>query len=279
MVRITLSLTLMPLFLLGIFACGPEQSLLSEETGGTSHNLATSAAVFLKTDAEIIDNLKKMHGLTPKEMGGGGRCLFHSLRAQITKAELVSKKARWPHTLTLKVDNYATLDANAQANLLREIAIWEEKDLLLTQAKKDLAYEKLSPDEQAWALEMAKDWHQELESDITKTRHWFLENKENALGRQRLWNYVTTHKDHYWLKTSIETNWAGTAEAIALARVLARPLKMFGRDEVSDIRGARLDADGRVLPYTHYEYASTSQKPLLIFQCGGGGHYQMLEPQ
>lgn len=275
MKRIYLSSILLTL-LFGILACGRQEPAQSEVIRAST---TTTPITFLKTDADVIENLKKHHRLKPKEMGGGGRCLFHSLRAQITEAELVSKKARWPHAITINVDRYSTLDANAQANLLREIALWEEKDLLVTKGKKDIAFEKLNPDEQDFGLEMAKDWHQELESNIPKTREWFSKNIQSTEGKQDLWNYVITHKDSYWAKTSCETNWAGSAEAIALARALERPLMMFGRDEVSDERGAKVDAEGKVLPYTHYQHPSSSAKALLVFQCGGGGHYQMLEAE
>jgi len=242
---------------------------------GSLNEPSSAQAIYLSDDAAIIDNLKKHYGLKPQDMGGGGRCLFHSLREQISENELKNIKSRWPNAMQVNVDLYQTLSADAKANLLREIAIWEEKNFLITRNKKDVLFKDLPKDEQYWALEMAKDWHQEIEGNTALTRDWFKDKVKTKEGREELWQYVINHKDQYWKKTGCDTNWAGTAEAIALARELKRPLKMFGRDDVSDERGAKLDKDGKVLPYSEYIFGAT-EKPILVFQTGGGGHYQML---
>jgi hypothetical protein len=247
----------------------PSQSPSFSKEPSSSHE------IFLNNDAAIIENLKKHYGLKPQDMGGGGRCLFHSLREQISENELKNIKSRWPNAIQQKVDLYQTLSADAKADLLREIAIWEEKNFLITNNKKDVLFKDLPKDEQEWALEMAKDWHQEIEGNTAHTREWFKDKVKTKEGREELWQYVINHKDQYWKKTGCETNWAGTAEAISLARALNRPLKMFGRDDASDERGAKLDKEGKVIPYSEYIFGATG-KPILVFQTGGGGHYQML---
>lgn len=247
--------------------------------GAQSNTNQPSSPIINANDNTIIDNLKKHYQLEPKEMGGDGRCLFHSLREQITQAELVAVKAKWPKIITDKVDTYSILGDDAKANILREIAMWEEKDFIDTKNKKALKYNALSPDEQAWVQEMAKDWYQEIAgSSADKTRDWFNKSMADSSGQEAVWQFVIANRDAYWAKTSCETNWAGTAEAIAIACAINRPLKMFGLDQASSATGPKYDMDGKVFPYAEYLFTGAGKKALLVFQTNGGGHYKMLVP-
>lgn len=230
---------------------------------------------FLTTDADILANLSKYLGLKAIEKGGGGRCLFHSLRAQISQDELKSIKPLVPAILHAQIDAYDAISADDQADLLRKIAIAVQRDFLVTKNNKAKPFDALSPVDQAWALEMAKDWHQQFEGDATKTRSWFNTNKGHSAGRELMWQYVIAHRDAYWAQTGCVTNWAGSAEAIVFARLLNRPLKMYGMDVATTSDGALIGDDGVVLPYLQYDFGFNGA-PLLVFQTSGGGHYQML---
>lgn len=231
---------------------------------------------FLKTDAEILANLEQHLDLIAVEQGGSGRCLFHSLREQMTQAELVSIKAGFDVALQAQMDAYNTLTNDEKADLLRAIAIAYERDFLVTKNNKDKDFAALSKQDQAWVLEMAKDYYEELEHDRDKTRAWFNANKDSSAGRQILWKYIVDNRDAYWAKTSCVTNWAGSAEAIVFARLLQRPLRMYGMDLVSSSDGAEFDEHGVIKPYLTYDFSYTNP-PLLVYQTGGGGHYKMLK--
>lgn len=258
--------------LVTLVACG-------NRTSDSGHGPSTSGTAppsknngFLTKDNEIIENLRVHLGLEPVEKGGAGRCLFHSLREQISKTELVHVSAAWDAKIKNQLNNYDTLLPDEKADLLREIAIFEEKLFLEPSVAKKFA--DLSNDEQVWALEMAKDWYQEFHG-VNNARTWFLANKDTAAGREIMWQFVINNRNAYWAKTGCATNWAGSAEAIVFSRILQRPLRMYGRDLATSTKGAKLDA-GVVMPYLDYNFAYTGD-PLLILQTSGGGHYQMLK--
>lgn len=231
---------------------------------------------FLKTDTEILANLEQHLGLVAVEQGGAGRCLFHSLREQVTQAELVSIKNLFSDALQAQMNAYSTLTPDDKADLLRALAIAYEKDFIVTKNNKAKDFTALNKQDQAWVLEMAKDFYEELGHDRDKTRAWFHANKGSSAGRQILWKYIVDNRDAYWAKTSCVTNWAGSAEAIVFARLLQRPLRMYGMDLVTSLDGAELDQQGVVKPYLNYDF-SYKNPPLLVYQTMGGGHYNMLK--
>jgi hypothetical protein len=232
------------------------------------------ASHFLATDQEILANLKHKLKLVPLDKGGAGRCLFHSLREQISQLELQNVSGAWDLAIRQDINNYDGLTGDGKADLLRKIAIFEERDFLETKNNKDKQFSELSKENQAWALEMAKDWYEEFVGR-DQTRIWYQENIKTPAGREIMWQYVIANRNGYWANTGCETNWAGSSEAIVFARALRRPLRMYGLDKVSSNEGARLDTQGIVLPYAEYDFGYGG-KPLLIWQVSGGGHYQML---
>lgn len=254
-------------------AAGCEDNAAARENG--HHKTPVTTAKILKTDREILDNLAQSYGLIAKDMGGDGACLFHSMREQISQAELIKAlKISWPLTLRNQVKRYATLPNSDQADVLRQISIEEEKEFLNTSRLANIFAVNNAADQQ-WILEMAKDWRQEVGSlNAHDTRKWFNEKSVSSTGKEELWDYVKNHRNQYWAKTSCKTNWAGSAEAIAIARLLNRPLKMFGQDYATSEEGALVN-NGVVTPYLSYNDASF-ETPILVFQTNGGGHYQML---
>jgi hypothetical protein len=233
-------------------------------------------ANYLYSDEELIKNLRKTRALEPKDRGGAGRCLFLSLIDQIAQSELDKVKSGLPNNIQNKIAQYTAGTDEDKADLLREIAIYEEKRFIESHEDKD--FKDLSPHDQAWVVEMSKDWHEQFFSrDAART--YFGNYAESASGRQKLWEDVKikTSREEYWSQTGCATNWAGTSEAIALARLLGRPLEMYGLDLVSGTDRIKLAEDGKVMPYFSYQKSST-KKPLQLIQLGGGGHYQMLQP-
>lgn len=229
---------------------------------------------YLTRDVDILANLKQHLKLKNVATAGDGRCLFNSLQGQITQAELIAQANLLPAALNQKALNYDARSRIEKSDLLREITIFLEKDFLITKNNLAKKFDQLAPDEQHLALEMAKDWYQEVKGNTNETREWYLKNL-NDLGKQQMWEFVARHRDAYWQKTSCVTNWSGSTEAIVLARLLKRPVKMYGRDNVSSEKGAELNPDGVVIPYLEYNYGYPG-KPLLVFQTSGGGHYELL---
>ena len=201
---------------------------------------------------------------------------FHSFREQITKEELakVDTKKLLPIDVQNTPWNCTNYNGSASSrenstNILRNLAV--QKMAFFLDENKDKSFSELSDIDQTWIHEMAKDFYEEENGSAEKTYTWF----QSATDENK-WKYVKDNKDKYLAKEIKAGCWAGTAEAIALARALGRGLRMYGNDKASRKYIKQKDLAKPVEPYFSLP-GFPGQEDLLVFQTNGGGHYRMLK--
>ena len=230
----------------------------------------------------FILNWLKNNGLIPEDNPGQGDCLFYSLEGQISKKEFIDLQIM-----------AQLAESSRPVDVLRKVAILHEEDFLngdtFNQSKEDFLNGDTfnqSKEDWQWIYEMAKDWYEEL-FGLLAANKWVKHDKNSQLvilgNRQEYWKrtsrlkFVLGNRQEYWKRTSRRNNWAGSSEAIAIARVLGRNLKIYGNDRVSE----SIVWDGeKIIPLLEYKSipVGTPAKPdILIWQANGGGHYMMLK--
>ncbi|MFI5343793.1 MAG: hypothetical protein ACHQUC_06185 [Chlamydiales bacterium] len=207
-------------------------------------------------DPQIIDNLRLQGFMEPIECGSDGSCLLHSIAPQIEERDMLGPQWR----------EWVAFGKSQRANKLREIAMAEEKEFILTIDGKGV--ESLPDDERVWIEEFYKDIRQEFGASSAGIR---TDAKETSFIEKL--RYVREQFILYQERTSQPNNWTGTSEMIALSRVLKRPVEMYGNDFASS-EYVTLEK-GRVQPY--FRRAIGEGVPIRIFQTGGGGHYRQLK--
>lgn len=216
-------------------------------------------------DAEIIENLHRQGYKGPFEEGMGGRCLFLSIIPQLLPADIrLLLSSRYKEHF----NNWLTLDKYAQADRFRQIAL-EEEELFLNTISSDST--RLTYNEEEGIEELYKDMLEELE----KLGHARVRNRSTNDPLLNKLKYCKENFQQYKDNTLRPTNWAGTSEFTALGRLLKRQTQAFGQDFASR-EDVELDEEGNVLPY--FTSFSGNLPPLVVFQRGGGGHYQRLVP-
>ncbi len=243
-------------------------------------------------DNEILKKLKTGNSLINKECGGGGKCLFYSIAHQIKTEEFNAALAKSKELILnatkrepfkeaidktrLRNVNCSWTDLNEteKADVLRIIALIHQWEFIngdgfaLPTEKVDMWYE-----------ELYKDMLQELEvSGFSFSGSKPISDAKLHVNIKKKRKCVKEWFPEY-LKMTIElTNDAGSSEMIALSIFFNRVIKAYGEDGVAKHQ-IQWNDNGELLQYFSFLPSDTPQKPpILIFQCGGGGHYQALIP-
>lgn len=208
------------------------------------------------TDEQIIEKLLAQGFEQPRPTPKDGRCLFHSIALQLTEEDFA----------IAKID--PTASEIDKANRLRNLAM-EMGDRFFDEIS------RTSIDDIKEETLVRLD---EFYKDILEENG---ETKENIRARSRTtskedkYKFFLENYQEYKAKTSRETNWAGTSEAISLACLFDRGVIFYGQDFASR-ENVGLSAEGYVKPYFAFKSYLCSRPIIRIFQRGGGGHYEYL---
>eukprot|EP00439_Symbiodinium_sp_Y106_P069434 s756_g11.t4 len=210
-------------------------------------------------DREILSNLQRCYGWSPRDMGAGGNCLFLSMALQVRAEDvkdIASRSAAWEAALGDNlVDRWEDMGPRERASLLRRMAILDESEFIAELAAARARGEPLSADVEWRTRELFTDMAEEfissnkteLAADIPGseeavsrclcTSRW---NREALYTRVRevvstfsldqICDYVLLHADEYLQTTGREGNWAGSSEMAALSSVLQRPVQAYGNN-------------------------------------------------
>jgi len=212
------------------------------------------------SDSKLIEALENQGFSAPIDRGGFGKCLFYSIAVDIEDDDLDQAE----HSS----QKWRTSTNQQNADFLRKIAIKQETEWMNNIKIK--SYVQLSPLERQFINTLYVDMLEELTSLKPKA---IFQRFETTQPKDLL-KFCCDHFDTYIAKTSILTNWAGTPEAMAIAFVLKRSIKIFGK-EVRVSPTTPIAENGELLPI--FDFICGSKKlPITIFQTNGGGHYMQL---
>ncbi|CAK0873104.1 unnamed protein product [Prorocentrum cordatum] len=140
--------------------------------------LARAAAVRLAAqqsmnDAEILKNLRDVHGWERADMGAGGNCLFLSVAAQVDAADvapLPSRGPAWAQALGEDLgQRWEAMGVRERASLLRRMAILDEHEFVAELAALRADRQEAPGPVRERALELFKDMAEEfIDSGITE---------------------------------------------------------------------------------------------------------------